>query len=197
MRTLTLLILILIIIFSPGCKSGITNPINPFALTRQGRSGQTVPPPGTFSSQESYLGQTPGNYVPQTPATTFPSSGTHSPTQPAAPPSYPVPSNVTNSNAANNASEKASLFTPPPATEKETDWSPADVASTSNTAFQAMEAKVKSTSFNEGGTVNIASGIPETLIVGSSPAITTIIDGAQPESVPAEAQLLYSGKYGE
>jgi hypothetical protein len=187
MRFLTLLVLFSLVLFSSGCKNGATKPSNPFA-----QNLQTVPPPVTFSSQESYLGQTPGNYIPQTPATTFPPSGTPVPTQPAI-----VPSNVPVSDATNNTGDRATLFTASTAAEKESGWTPVDVASTMNTAFQAMDAKVNSTSSHEGGIVKTVSGDSESLIVGSSHVITTITDDSLPKPALAEQQLLYSGKYGE
>jgi len=177
--------LIVLGIFSPGCKNGATKPTNPFA-----QNLKTVPPPGTFSSQESYLGQTPGNYVPQTPAATFPSSGTPSSTPPAI-----VPSTIPPSNTTNNVGDGAMLFTASTA-EKESGWSPVDVASTSNTAFQAMDAKIKTAS-NTSGIVDTVPGVPESLIVGSSHIVTAITDESLPQAAPAEQQVLYSGEYAK
>ena len=139
-----------------NCQNGGTQPSNPFAQNRQ-----TVPPPATFSSQDSYLGQTPGTYIPQTPATTFPSSA-------------PVPSAQTD--AAVNNGEKATLFS---ATETESGWTAVETASTNNTAFQAMEAKVSS------GSPLDAS---ESLVVGTSHVVTTISEDSQSAAVPAETQ---------
>lgn len=50
-----------------GCRSSSGKTSNPFAMDRQ-----TVAPPATFSNQPSYLGQTPGGYTPQAPATVYP-----------------------------------------------------------------------------------------------------------------------------
>ncbi|MDR0326996.1 MAG: hypothetical protein LBI05_01730 [Planctomycetaceae bacterium] len=157
------LVLFSLTVFSVGCQTRNATPTNPFA-----QNLKTVPPPGTFSSQESYLGQTPGTFVPQTPATTYPSSGTSA--------TVPV-SDLTNSQ------EKATLFA---ATENNPDWTPV-AAATSQTAFQAMEAKV--------GAATSSSGLAtESLVVGTSYAVTTITDESQSDTTIAEPPLLlYSG----
>jgi len=152
-----------------GCQSNNTKPSNPFA-----QNSLTVPPPATFSSQDSYLGQTPGTYVPQTPATTFPSSAPPSPPQSA----ITYPNSVT-------SAEKATVFSP---AEKESGWAPVSMTTTSQTAFQAVEAKVAA---NE-------SGIPagsESLIVGTSHFVTEITDESATLHEPLV--LLYSGQYAE
>jgi len=160
--------------FPVGCKSNSAKPSNPFA-----QNLKTVPPPATFSSQESYLGQTPAPYIPQTPATTFPPSGTITSPQPAgtSPATVPVP-------VTSNSNERATVF----AATTESDWTPV-VATTSKTAFQAMEAKIDS--------ATSVGGIPieaESLIVGTSYAVTTIADESQSESpLPEPGLLLYSG----
>jgi hypothetical protein len=171
MRSLTLLILLSFIAFSSGCNNcGTAKPSNPFA-----QNLQTVPPPATFSSQAAYLGQTPGNFVPQTtPATTFPSSGT-------------IP-------ATNNDSDRATVFA---ATEKESGWTPVDIAATGNTIFQAMDEKVHLPSTNDGGILTTASGVSKPLVVGTSPAVTAIVDDSPPASVLTEPQLLYTGQYAQ
>ena len=181
-KPLTLPVLSSFVVFLAGCCSGSgTTPSNPFA-----QNLQTVPPPATFSSQESYLGQTPGSFVPQTPASTFSPSGSVSPTQSAT----PSPSSQPLSDAANNGigGQGATVF----AAEKETTWAPVDVASTNNTAFQAMDAKVTSVS-----TAGNQTDVPESLIVGTSHVVTTIVDEAQPAATLTEPQALYSGKYAE
>ena len=175
---LVLSVLFLFVVLSAGCRNGSAKPSNPFAQ-------KTVPPPATFSSQESYLGQTPGSYVPQTPAATFPSS----PTQPVMPSNIPL-SDATGSTV---SGEKATLF----AATKESGWTPVDVASTSQTAFQVMEAKVHSVSSNDNGILKTATGVPEALVVGTSHVVTTITDESQPAATLTEPQLLYSGKYTE
>lgn len=153
-------------VFSVGCKNNGATPANLFA-----KNSQTVPPPNTFSSQGAYLGQTPGTYIPQTPATTFSPSVPVSSAQPA---TTPVSSN-----------EKATLFTTAP---KETDWTPVAMVPTSQTAFQAMEAKVNSAP----ATWN--AGSPESLVVGTAYAVTTITNESQPEPPLTEPPLLlYSG----
>ena len=178
---LIVLVLLSSLVFTVGCKSGGAKPSNPFAQNRQ-----TVPPPATFSSQESYLGQTPGNYVPQTPAATFPSSGSVLPTQPA---NIPL-SGATNGNVSDQG---ATLFA---AAEKETGWTPVEVALTSQTAFQAMETKVNSVSSNENGVLKTTTGMPESLIVGTSHVVTAITAESLPEATLSEPPL-YSGKYAE
>jgi hypothetical protein len=96
------------------------------------------------------------------------------------------------SDATNNTlGNGATLFT---ATEKETGWLPVEVASTSYTAFQAMDAKVNSASSIGSG---IQTDTPESLIVGTSHVVTTITDESQPMAVLTEPQRLYSGKYTE
>ena len=177
MKFYNLLVLVLcsFIVFSSGCKTSgakTAKPSNPFALNQQ-----TVPPPATFSSQESYLGQTPGSYVPQTPAMPFPSSTTQSPD-----------GDVTG--------EKATLFSATTA-EKETGWVPVEVASTSQTAFQAMESKVGSVSSTDNGILKTASGVSESLVVGTSHVVTTITEEPQSAATLTEPSLLYSGKYTE
>ena len=169
-----IIVLFSLVIFSIGCRSNSTKPSNPFA-----QNLKTVPPPATFSSQESYLGQTPGSYIPQTPATTFPPSGSGTSIQPAVTPATVPVSDVTNS------SERATVF----AASKESDWTPV-VAATSQTAFQAIDAKVNSAT-SIGG---ISSDTSESLVVGTSYAVTTITDELQPEtSLTEPALLLYSG----
>jgi len=176
------LVLVSSVILLAGCKGGSgSQPSNPFA------QNLAVPPPATFSSQESFLGQTPGSFVPQTPASIFSPSGAVSPTQPTT----PAPANIPFSDAANNSESEqgATLFT---ATEKETGWLPIDMASTNQTAFQALDAKV--------GSGNIANGFPtdtpESLIIGTSHVITTIVDESQPTTLTEPQTLqLYSGGY--
>jgi len=184
MRFLTLLVLFSFIVFSPGCQNGTSKPSNPFAYNLQ-----TVAPPATFSSQNLYLGQTPGNYIPQTPASTFPSSGTYTPAQPAM-----TPSNISQTGTQGNAGSTATLFD---ATEKESGWSPVDVASTSQTAFQAMEAKANTSLSIESGMVKTVSGVSESLVVGTSHIVTTIADESPAVDLSEPQQLLYSGKYPE
>ena len=153
-------------IFSVGCQNRGANPSNPFASNLQ-----TVPPPSTFSSQGAYLGQMPGAYIPQTPATTFPSSVPAPSTQPAT--------------TSANSGEKATLFTP--AAEKDADWTPVAMVPTSQTAFQAMDAKVNSAADTGSG------GTSESLVVGTAYAVTTITDESQPEPLTEPPLLLYSG----
>jgi len=184
-KPLTLLVLFSFVVFSAGCRnSGSATPSNPFA-----QNLQMVPPPATFSSQESYLGQTPGAFVPQTPASTFSPSGSASPVQPATPP----PASLPFSDAANNgfAGQGATVFA---SAEKETTWVPVDVASTNKTAFQAMDAKVHSVSIAGSGS---RTDVPESLIVGTSHVVTMIGDESQPAATLTEPQPLYSGKYAE
>ena len=172
---LSLLLLCSFVLFATGCKTSgakSAKPSNPFAQNQQ-----TVPPPATFSSQESYLGQTPGSFVPQTPAETFPTSATQ-----------PADNNV--------SGEKAMLFSAT-AAEKETGWVPVEVASTSQTAFQAMESKVSSVSSNDNGILKTATGVSESLVVGTSHVVTTITEEPQSAATLTEPSLLYSGKYAE
>ena len=159
-----LLVLISFAVFLVGCQNSGTNPSNPFASNLQ-----TVPPPSTFSSQGAYLGQMPGTYIPQTPATTFPSSVPVSSTQPAT--------------TSANSGEKATLFTA--AAEKDADWTPVAMATTSQTAFQAMDAKVNPVAAGGSG--------PESVVVGTAYAVTTITDESQPEPLTEPPLLLYSG----
>jgi len=159
-----------------NCFNNSPKPTNPFAQNQQ-----TVPPPGTFSSQEAFLGQTPGSYVPQTPATTFPSQATPSPAS-------VVPSNVTAPNTVSDigdkVTDKATVFSPP---ETQTGWTTVEVATTNQTAFQAMEAKA----VTGNGSLGDA---PESLVVGASHVVTTITDESTPLTEPA---MLYSGKFAE
>ena len=148
-----------------NCQSGGTKPSNPFAQNRQ-----TVPPPATFSSQESYLGQTSGIYIPQTPATVFPS----------------LSESVQSTDFSVNNGEKATLFS---AAENVPDWTAVEMASTSQTAFQAMEAKTGSSSVAMGSSADVA----ESLAVETSHVVTTITDETQPAAVLSEPQLLYPG----
>ena len=163
------LILFSFAVVLPGCQSNGTKSSNPFA-----QNSLTVPPPATFSSQESYLGQNPGTYIPQTPATTFPYS----------PPASSPQSAITYPNSV-TSTETATLFS---AEKKGADWTPVAMTTTSQTAFQAMEAKVAA---NE-------NGIPadsESLIVGTSHVITNVIDESATLQEPQ--LLLYSGQYAE
>ena len=174
-----IIVLFSLVVVSSGCKSNNTQPTNPFS-----QNLKTVPPPGTFSSQESYLGQTPGAYIPQTPATTYPSSGTVSPTQPSPTQPAVTPATIPVSDTT-NSSEKASVF----AAGKESDWTPVTVA-TSQTAFQAMEAKADSAASAGGNSPETS----ESLVVGTAYTVTTITDESQPEPALTEpALLLYSG----
>lgn len=162
-----LLILFSSIVFMAGCNcsnSG-SQPSNPFASNLR-----TVPPPATFSSQDSYLGQTPGTYIPQTPATTYPAG------------SLASADSVLLSNATNG--EKATLFA---ATEQDSGWTATETALTSQTAFQAMETKVNSSP------VNSADG--ESLTVSTTPAVTTIKDDSQ--STATGSSSVYSGGFTE
>ena len=164
-------------IFAAGCNcfNNSTKPQNPFAQNQQ-----TVPPPGTFSSQEAFLGQTPGSFVPQTPATTFPT-----PQGPVTSnPSATSPSDITLPNTVSGIGEKATLFSSP---DKESGWAAVDVATTSKTAFQAMEAKVTTDSTISGDAFG-------SLIVGASHVVTTITDESTVLNEPA---TLYSGKFAE
>ena len=175
------LVLFLSVIFLAGCKSGGTQPSNPFA------QNQTIPPPATFSSQELFLGQTPGSFIPQTPAETFPQPGSVPPTQPATPPPATLPfSDATN----NNAGEGATLFAAGREAGGETGWTPVAVTATSRTAFQAMDAKVSSAS---GG--GFQANASESLVVGTSHVVTTIVDESATLTEPQ--LLLYSGRYTE
>jgi len=170
-----------------GCQNGGTQMSNPFAIN------QTIPPPATFSSQESYLGQPPGSYVPQSPATTFPGSGfpgsgAASPAQPSAPP----PANILSDTTNNNVGERATLFSAATReTAADTGWAPIEVTATSKTAFQAMDAKV-GTGVSSAG---FQTDNPESLIVGTSHVVTTIVDDSAPLSEPQV--LLYTGGYAE
>ena len=155
-----------------NCQNGGTTPLNPFAQNRQ-----TIPPPATFSSQDSYLGQTPGTFIPQTPATTFPSSAPVSAAESTAP--------------TVSDGERATLYS---AAETDSVWSAVETASTSNTAFQAMEAKVGSGSTLGNGNLADSS---ESLVVGTNSFVTTVSDGTQPAAAQPEQQLLYSGGYTE
>ena len=175
-KFLTLPVLFAFVVVSPGCQNCASQMSNPFA-----QSAKTVPPPATFFSQESYLGQTPGNYIPQTPAVVFPSSDSLAPTQPIpAPPATPL------SEATNNTGDGATLFAASEfaTSENTTDWTPIDVATTSHTAFQAMEAKA-----NAAVSTNF-----ESLVVGASHFVTTITDESDTPLTEPQ-QLLYSGGY--
>lgn len=195
MRFLILLLLSFSIVVLPSCKNGTSKPINPFA-----QNTKTVPVPNTFSSQESYLGQTPGNYIPQTPAVLFPASSTMTPTQ-SPPVSSVIPSSVPSASVSASSSSKpassaATLFNK---TEKESDWSPVEVATTSQTAFQVMESKTQSTSlsggFVAGEVVKTVSDPSESWVVGTSHVVTTVSDESADDLT--EPQTLYSGKYAE
>ena len=181
------LVLFSFVVLAAGCNNqgNRAKPTNPFA-----QNLKTVPPPATFSSQESYLGQTPGTFVPQTPATTFPPNSTEpaSSPQPETPPANLFPSNVSVDNSA-GSSERAAVFTP---SAQETAWTPADVATTNRTAFQAIAAKADSTSSPGSAT---PAGASDTLVVGTSYAVTTIADESQPIPALSTPQPLYSGQF--
>jgi len=175
-------VLFVLAVFAAGCsgQGNHAQPSNPFA-----QNLKTVPPPATFSSQESYLGQTPGSFIPQTPATTFSSHspGSASSAQPGVP-----PSDAALSGSGTAGGEKATVFT---SSEQETAWAPAAVAATSQTAFQAVQAKVDPDS---PGNATLVGG-SETLIVGASHTVTTITDESQPAPALSTPQPLYSGNF--
>jgi len=181
------LVLLSFVIFLTGCQNGGTQPSNPFA------QNQTIPPPATFSSQELFLGQTPGAFVPQTPAATFPQPGSVPPIQvPPTQPTTPPPADIPFSDATNNsAGEGATLFAAGRETSGDTGWAPVAVAATSQTAFQAMDEKVNTASAGSGFQLDT----PETLVVGTSHVVTTIVDETATLSEPQ--LLLYSGRYVE
>ena len=178
----------LVVVLLVGCKSGGTQPSNPFA-----KNSQTVPPPATFSSQESFLGQAPGagTFAPQPPASTFQPSGTVMPTQPTTSPSASIPfSDATNTNA---GEQGAMLFAAPTkGTSTNAGWEPIVVTSTSQTAFQVLEEKNKAVPAS-----GIATNASESLVVGTSPIVTAIVDESAPATTLSEPQILYSGKYAE
>ena len=167
-----LFILLSITLFSLGCQNSGTKSSNPFA-----QNLRTVPPPATFSSQDAYLGQMPGNYTPQTPATTFQTQGAVPTTQSAVTPATVMPTQ-------GNTNTQATVFA---AAEKETDWTPVPMRETSLTAFETMDAKVT----NTGGSL---AGTSESLIVGASHVVTTIADESLPETLTEPQLLLYSGQ---
>ncbi|MDR2440996.1 MAG: hypothetical protein LBE12_16675 [Planctomycetaceae bacterium] len=197
-----------------GCKSRENNqPSNPFALSRQ-----TAPPPATFSHQAAYLGQMPSAYVPQLPATTYPSGNNNSipanvplPAGTIPPSSTPVTPSTTlpNGNYGSiNNSGNATLFqtsatTPSPVTEN--DWTVAEtsmpdyfttIAATGETAFQNLESKSHSvTTVDTSGIVTTSIAEPETWTVSSSPLMTQIVDDSVPQTVSAEPNSVYAGKY--
>lgn len=164
------LILFSFVIILTGCRSNGTQPANPFA-----QGPRTVLPPATFSSQESYFGQTPGagTFVPQPPASTFPSSGAVSPTQPVTSSPASIPSSDTTNSI--SGEQGATLFTTASReTSRDAGWKPVEVTSTSKTAFQIMETKGTAAHLNE-----IPTDIPESLIVGTTYVVTTIVDETQ------------------
>ena len=177
-----------------GCNStsGGGTPTNPFASNLQ-----TVPPPATFSGQELFLGQVPGSFAPQVPATTFPTSGTTPATQPETPP----PSNVSfagteNAGAQNNA-DGASVFM---ITPSESGWAPVEINATSKTAFEATDARMRADSSPFGGTMPVGAmptNSAESLVVGTSHIVTTITDSTQSVASLPESQSLFSGGFTE
>ena len=199
---------------STGCKSsGGSKNSNPFAMDRQ-----TVPPPATFSHQSSYLGQTPGSYNPQQPATVYP-SGTTAPA--SIPSNVPLPSSTTapattpigagsygsingastfsaaqvpTAQLASHTAPVASEWQPTVATLAETNVT-VPVTSTSQTVFQYLDSKVGTVAtVSADGSGHTVAAAPETLVVSSSQAVTKISDPAPiSESVPAvESQSLYT-----
>ena len=161
------LVLFSLIILAMGCNTqgGGQPPANPFASNLR-----TVPPPATFSSQQLFLGQMPGTYTPQAPATTFPPAGSAPPvvvTQPETPPSNVFLSDTANSN------EGATLFT----TTGAGDWASIETPVTNHTAqtaFQAMDARVDP---NSPFAPAFPTDISGSMVIGTSHAVTTITDG--------------------
>ena len=90
----------------------------------------------------------------------------------------------------NNPGEGATLFAASRETSGDTGWAPVTVAATSQTAFQAMDAKIDSASGN-----GFQANAPESLVVGTSYVVTTIVDEAATLTEPQ--LLLYSGRYAE
>ncbi|MDR3199770.1 MAG: hypothetical protein LBU34_18035 [Planctomycetaceae bacterium] len=201
-----------------GCKTRENNQLsNPFALNRQ-----TAPPPATFSHQASYLGQMPSAYVPQLPATTYP-SGNNTPTPANVPsPAGTIPPSVTpaapavtapnGSYGSINNSSGATLFqtsatVPAPTTEN--NWTAGEtstpdnsaviaavIAATGETVFQNLESKSHSvTTVDTSGIVTTGVAEPETRAVSSSPQMTQIIDDSTPQAVSTEPNSVYAGKY--
>ncbi|MDR3183633.1 MAG: hypothetical protein LBT89_12085 [Planctomycetaceae bacterium] len=164
------LLLSVVVCFSIGCKSSNQVPSNPFAVNR------TVPPPATFSSQEAYLGQSPLILPPQTPASVFPGAA-------AAPPANTTLPPLTSA-AENAAPEAATLFQSAnvqPSNQEippEPEWSPANVAVTSQTAFQNLETKTNTVSYQDGsGTLKTVSETTQNPVTSSSQIVTEIKDG--------------------
>lgn len=188
-------------VVATGCKSSGNKMSNPFA-----KSSQTVPPPATFSHQSSYLGQTPGGYTPQVPATVYPQStipgtipanvplpsGTVVPTTPT-----PYSGSINGASVYQNGVPSAQVAST--AAPVAADWqaaSPVPEASisatpTSQTASQFLASKVGTvTTVSADGRSQVTVTAPETLVVSSSQAITKISGDAEP--APHEPQPLYT-----
>jgi hypothetical protein len=166
-----LLIVTACLVIALGCKSNTATPKNPFAWSR------TVPPPATFSSQESYLGQSSIVLTPQSSATLFQSQPPV--TQPSAP--APIPANMPLPSATPSASTEpaATLFQASTKTDAtpEPEWSPANVAVTSQTAFQNLETKANTVSFQDQfGNVKTGTEMSPSAINSSGQIVTEITD---------------------
>ncbi|MDR0336168.1 MAG: hypothetical protein LBI18_03660 [Planctomycetaceae bacterium] len=73
---------------------------------------------------------------------------------------------------------------------------PADIAATGETIFQNLESKSHlAKTVDTSGVVSISVAEPETWAVSSSQLMTQIVDDSAPQSVPAESQSVYAGKY--
>ena len=102
----------------------------------------------------------------------------------------PPPAAVPHSDATNHATgDGAVLFA-----GGNTGWTPVEVATTSQTEFQAMDAKIEAASGTHSAS---ADGLqtPGSVIVGTSHIVTTIVD--ESATLPEPQVLLYSGGYRE
>jgi hypothetical protein len=102
------------------------------------------------------------------------------PATPPIPANVPLPSVTPSSTipSANSVTaEPASTFAANNKTNAvaESEWSPVDVAVTSQTAFQNLETKTAAVSYQDGsGTVKTTSGSPQSPITSSSQIVTEI-----------------------
>ncbi len=176
-----------------GCKSA-GNPSNPFAMDRQ-----TVPPPATFSYQAAYLGQTPGTYNPQQPATVYPSATTPLQAQPTGgATSYPPSTSTGAGNYGSVSAPPASVFgvqpnaTPPPSVY-------AAPASPAAAKWQASPSGTTGTSMTPPvpDTPVAATSTPQTLFQYMDSKVNTVAktdDAGQVLMATPEAQVFSSSQ---
>jgi hypothetical protein len=206
-----------------GCQSsGTKQPSNPFAMNRQtAPPPATFSHQSQFLGQSPsvYLPQLPAATYPS-PGTAAPNSIPMNVPLPSG--TTPAPTNSVTPNGSYGSiynSGNATLFqtsatnsvpfseTPsetPSATPSENEWTATDssfvaaeIPTTRETVFQNLESKNNSVmTTDSNGIVRTMYAEPETFAVSSSQMVTQVTNAdSPPETVPAQPQSVYAGKY--